>query len=127
MQVSDRTRLLKSYPTDAGIDLITSEDVLIPAGETRPVPIGTNAVIPEGHVGFAVCRSSWRKRGLICLSVIDPFYEGEYRPFVSNVSKVSVQIKKGERVLQLVIVPLSFVIFEPFEKRGGRGCGSTGH
>lgn len=97
------------------------------------VPTGIGVVIPKGWVGMIRDRSGLAVRqGITTLAgIIDDDYTGEVVVVLSCVLKGGAEIKAGERIAQLVIVPC---LQEPSEwtdrvnqsARGARGFGSTG-
>ena len=91
--------------------------------------------IPQGHAGLIFARSSLGvKRGLAPankVGVVDSDYRGEFLIFLYNQSGEPQTVQPGERVAQLVIVPVRRETFEEVEAledtdRGQGGFGSTG-
>ena len=91
--------------------------------------------IPRGYAGLVFARSSMgAKRGLAPankVGVIDSDYRGELRVVLYNHSGETQSIEPGERVAQLLIVPVFTPGFQETEKlsetdRGAGGFGSTG-
>lgn len=121
----------------AGADLYAclQEAVTIEAGETVMLHTGIAVAIPEGYVGLVHARSSLgAKRGLAPankVGVIDSDYRGELRVALHNHGKIPQTIEPGDRVAQLLIVPVftpGFLEVENLEDtdRGAGGFGSTG-
>lgn len=121
----------------AGADLYAclEETVSIAPGETLWIPTGIAMEIPEGCAGLVFARSSMgAKRGLAPankVGVIDPDYRGEIQVVLHNHSKSVQQVAPGERVAQLLIVPVFTPGFAEAEElsdtvRGAGGFGSTG-
>ena len=122
---------------DAGCDLVASEDVTLAAGGGRAmVPTGVAIALPEGHAGFVLPRSGLSsKHGVTCINapgLIDSGYRGELKvAMVNHDPELHYEIKKGDRVAQLVVLPVPaahFVVVEdlPETSRGGAGFGSSG-
>lgn len=121
---------------DAGMDLFTSKDVVLPPNERVDVP--TNLSIALSHDMFAmiVPRSSTLPRlGIhVITGVIDSGYRGEMFVMAVNNGKEHVTISAGERIAQLLVLPLVRVnlvhttnpLSPPIDNRRG-GFGSTGH
>ncbi len=121
---------------DAGLDLCSAEDVVIEPGERLVIGTGIAVAIPSGYVGFTTPRSGLAARqGLSMVNapgVIDSGYRGEIKIILVNLDpRVSIEIKRGDRIAQLVVVPVATVrIVEadelPQTQRGEGGLGSTG-
>ncbi|MBR3504857.1 MAG: dUTP diphosphatase [Clostridia bacterium] len=121
----------------AGADLFAclEEAAVIQPGETKMLPIGLAIEIPEGYVGLVHARSSLAtKRGLAPankVGVIDSDFRGEMMAALHNHGSVPQTVEPGERVLQMLIVPVVQAVFEEAgelseTERGAGGWGSTG-
>ena len=121
----------------AGADLYAclEHSVTIDAGATVKIPTGIALELPEHTAGLIFARSSLgTKRGLAPankVGVIDPDYRGEVLVVLHNHSGQPQQIAPGERVAQLLVVPVYTPGFVPAEElsdtvRGSGGFGSTG-
>lgn len=124
-----------AHPGDAGADLHAREDAVIAPGAWRVMPTGIAVAIPEGHVGLVAPRSGLAARhGLGVLNgpgVVDAGYRGEVQAILVNHGPEPVSIQRGERIAQLVVVPLADGAFDvvdelPPSARGAGGLGSTG-
>lgn len=124
-------------PGDAGVDLRASEDITLPAGGGRAlVPTGLSIAIPDGYAGFIQPRSGLAyKHGVTVLNtpgLIDSGYRGELKVLLINTDpSTDFEVKRGERVAQLVIQAYEEVNFVevqelPDSERGVGGFGSTG-
>ena len=122
---------------DAGVDLRASVDVTLKAGGGRElVPTGISIAIPDGYAGFVQPRSGLAyKHGVTVLNtpgLIDSGYRGELKVLLINLDpNVDFEVKRGERIAQLVIQAyeqVNFVEVEqlPDSERGLGGFGSTG-
>lgn len=120
---------------DAGIDLITMEDVFVFPGEINKINTGVCVKIPHGNFGLVTHRSSMAfKLGCICSTgIIDSSYRGEIKLVFFNLTKEAVFVKKGSRVAQLVVIPFNvkesyLTEVDTLEEtvRGSNGFGSTG-
>jgi dUTP pyrophosphatase len=121
---------------DAGLDLRANADVTVKPGERALVPTGLAVAIPPGHAGLVLPRSGLASRRGLTLAnapgLIDAGYRGEIIVAVVNLDREeAVEISRGDRIAQLVVVPFAQV--EPVEvaelpasPRGGGGFGSTG-
>jgi dUTP pyrophosphatase len=126
----------RAHPGDAGLDLRSAVDVEVAPGARAMVPTGLAVAIPEGHAGLVLPRSGLAsKEGLTLANapgLIDAGYRGEVVCAVVNLDRERpVRIARGDRVAQLVIVPIPAA--EPVEvadlpdsARGSGGFGSTG-
>ena len=99
------------------------------------VPTGLAVAIPEGHVGLVAPRSGLAVRHGIGVvngpGVVDAGYRGEVHVLLINHSTVPFEFERGERIAQLVVVPVVEQEFEevdvlPPTRRGDDGFGSTG-
>ena len=128
----DATLPTRAHPDDAGLDLYASEEVALAPGAGAAVKTGIAAAIAPGHVGLVADRSSMARRGLKTAGgVIDAGYRGEIAVVLWNLSRESVELKKGERVAQLLIVPIATPAPREVAElgqtaRGAGGFGSTG-
>ncbi|MEI7622199.1 MAG: dUTP diphosphatase [Actinomycetes bacterium] len=123
---------------DAGLDLLAREDVvLFPAGGRALVATGLAVAIPVGYAGFIQPRSGLAlKHGVTCLNtpgLIDSGYRGELKVLLVNTDPVDpFEVRRGERIAQLVVQRVEHVVLEPvddFEHLGDseRGDGGFGH
>lgn len=124
-----------AHHDDAGMDLYSIDDVSFPAGHTRIVPTGIAIAIPEGYVGLIHPRSGLAANKQLTVlnapGTIDSGYRGEIKVIMHNAGNQYVQIKKGDRIAQLVIqryvkAELLEVSELPETFRGESGFGSTG-
>lgn len=125
----------KQHQSDAGFDLKANADIRIPVGSWTLVPTGTRLQIPEGHVGKVCSRSGLAlKRGVAVLNapgIVDAGYQGDIGVVLINHGVEPFEIKRGDRIAQLLIEKLPDVaiiggeIQSPSD-RGEGGFGSTG-
>ena len=122
----------RAHPDDAGLDLYGLEDALIGPQSGKMVRTGVAMEIPAGHVGLIGDRSSMAKKGLKTAGgVIDAGYRGEIQIIFWNLSSEPIRIQRGERIAQLMILPIATQaereVAELSETaRGTGGFGSTG-
>jgi dUTP pyrophosphatase len=126
----------RAHAGDAGMDLYACEDAHLGPGERWSVGTGVAVEIPEGHAGLVLPRSGLaRDHGISLVNspgLIDAGYRGEVRVLLLNTDPAEVfRLQSGERIAQLVIVPIALA--EPVETeslgdsaRGGGGFGSSG-
>ena len=121
----------------AALDLhaCLDEAVTLPAGGEAVIPTGLAAAIPEGHVGIMAVRSSMGVRNGVCLSngigVLDSDYRGPLQVALHNMRGTAYTIQPGDRIAQLMVVPVARPEVEltaslPETARGEGGFGSTG-
>jgi dUTP pyrophosphatase len=126
----------RAHDGDAGVDLYACEAAHLGPGERWSVGTGVAVEVPRGHAGLVLPRSGLaRDHGIALVNspgLIDAGYRGEVRVLLLNTDPAEVfRIEPGERIAQLVIVPLARA--EPVEvealadsARGERGFGSSG-
>jgi dUTP pyrophosphatase len=125
-----------AHPGDAGLDLASAVDVEIQPGDRAMVPTGLAVAIPDGYAGLVLPRSGLASKYGLTLAntpgLIDSGYRGEIVCAVVNLdNERSVRIQRGDRIAQLVIVPVAAVepllVDElPHSDRGQGGFGSSG-
>lgn len=120
---------------DAAVDLRVSESCYIKAGAVRLVDTGVRVAIPNGYVGLVCPRSGMACKHEVTVinapGVIDPNYRGSIKVGLVNHNSVGFDIREGDRIAQLLIVPVPRVTFEQVEElddteRGADGFGSSG-
>ena len=122
---------MRTHDSDAGFDLACKEDQILEPKVTNVIDTGVHILIPEGYVGLVCPRSSFNIKGIgTPIGVVDVGYTGSIRvvlePF--NLTKIF----RGNRVAQLVILPLPQLKLVPGEvigaktERSANGFGSTG-
>lgn len=119
----------RAHENDAGADVFSSISSNIYPGEVLKVPLGFGLEIPDGYAGYIYPRTSLSAEGIVCeLPPIDSGYRGEVHAIVSNVGASSYHISAGDRVGQLVIMPVVIAdfVFEAFTAREAGAFGSTG-
>jgi len=122
----------RAHADDAGLDLYSLEDTTVPPGDGTVLRTGVAVAISPGYVGLVCDRSSMARRGLKTAGgVIDAGYRGEIGVVVWNLSREAQAVKKGERIAQMLIVPIATPA--PIDSddlgataRGSGGFGSTG-
>lgn len=122
---------VRAHDNDAGFDLICKEDQILEPNKANTIDTGVHVLIPEGYVGLLCPRSSFNVKGIgTPIGVVDAGYTGSIRvvlePF--NVTKIF----KGNKIAQLVILPLPKIVMIEGKvigvktDRGDRGFGSSG-
>ena len=116
------------YDNDAGVDIRLIEDLTIAPQSTVTVNCGFGLKLPTGVMAQIITRSSISKQNItIGNAPIDASYTGEIHMMVSNNSDNYVDFDKGERLAQLVIIPIiNFKLVDSLKLRGQNGLGSSG-
>lgn len=128
---------VRAHPGDAGLDLFSADDaVLPPAGGRVTVGTGLAVALPAGYVGFVQPRSGLAARhGVTVLNspgTVDAPYRGEIRVTLLNTDpRQAFEVRRGDRIAQLVVqrfadVHLVEVERLPGSNRAERGFGSSG-
>ena len=124
-----------AHPSDAGMDIRSVADVTVPARGRALVPTGLSVLLPPLYEAQVRPRSGLAlKHGITVLNTpgtIDSGYRGEIGVILFNSSDVDFQVKKGDRVAQVVIAPVTQPVIEEAQEidetdRGAGGFGSTG-
>ncbi|MFM5968585.1 MAG: dUTP diphosphatase [Micrococcales bacterium] len=122
-------------PGDAGADLRSTEDAVIPAGKRLLLRTGVSIALPDGYVGLVHPRSGLAaKNGITVLNApgtVDAGYRGEIMVTLLNTSDEDFVVQRGDRIAQLVIQQFEkarFIQVEelPGSERGETGFGSSG-
>lgn len=125
----------RATPFAAGIDLRCSHGIIIGPGRRATVGTGVSLRLPPGHCGFVCSRSGMAsKSGVIVLNapgIIDEDYRGEIRVVLFNSDPTPYGIKAGDRIAQLLVMPVSYpgicyVSSLDATGRGSDGFGSSG-
>lgn len=123
---------VRAHDTDAGADLRSPIDAVVPARGSRIINTGVHIQLPHGYVGMLKSKSGLNVgHGITSEGVIDEGYTGSIRVKLYNHSDDYYDIERGDKITQLVIVPCAYVGFERVDEledseRGGDGFGSTG-
>jgi dUTP pyrophosphatase len=118
-----------------GYDLYSSEDAVVPCQAGRAlVGTGITVVLPQGVYGRVAPRSGLAVKHCINVGagVIDPDYTGEIKVVLFNHGENDFEIKKGDRIAQLVLErcetpPIEEISIVEDTERGSDGFGSTGN
>jgi dUTP pyrophosphatase len=122
----------RAHEADAGFDLYAREDGHIFPNARAVFDTGVHIAIPQGYEGHIRSRSSMMlNKGCITDGTIDSGYTGSIGVILFNLSGKLVEIKKGEKIAQIVIEPIFAPDLEVVEQleateRGDGGFGSTG-
>jgi dUTP pyrophosphatase len=128
---------LPTYATEgaAGMDVVAAEELTLAPGARHAVATGFAMAIPHGFEVQVRPRSGLAlKHGITCLNTpgtIDSDYRGEVKVILANLGSGPFEIKRGDRIAQLVAAPVQRATFAEVDSldetaRGGGGFGSTG-
>jgi len=128
---------LPAYATAgaAGMDVVAAEELSLQPGQRHAVATGFAIAIPPGHEVQVRPRSGLAlKHGITCLNTpgtIDEDYRGEVKIILANLGSEPFEIKRGERIAQLVPAVVTRATFDEVATlddtdRGAGGFGSTG-
>ena len=124
-----------AHPGDAGMDLRSVDDAVIPAGGRALVHTGLVVNLPPGYEAQVRPRSGLAlKSGVTVLNTpgtIDAGYRGEIGVILANFCEEPFSVHKGDRIAQMVIAPVTFAEIVETDSidetdRGAGGFGSTG-
>ncbi len=124
-----------AHPSDAGMDVKSVCDVVVKAHDRALVKTGLVMLLPPMYEAQVRPRSGLAlKSGITVLNTpgtIDSGYRGEVGVILFNASGVDFEVKKGDKIAQLVIAPVTQPIIEETDvldetDRGAGGFGSTG-
>ena len=121
----------------AGMDLLADldGDLVLQPGERGLVPTGLAIALPAGFEAQVRPRSGLAHRDGVTLlnapGTVDADYRGEVQVLLVNLGQVPVRVRRGDRIAQLVVAPVSRAAWRevptlPETARGGGGFGSTG-
>ena len=124
-----------AHEGDAGMDVRSVEDVEIAPGTRSLVHTGLVMMLPQGYEAQVRPRSGLAlKHGVTVLNTpgtIDEGYRGEVGVILANFGAEPFAVKKGDRIAQIVVAPVTRAEIAEVEEvdgteRGGGGFGSTG-
>jgi dUTP pyrophosphatase len=125
-----------AHPGDAGVDLLSAVDARIEPGARALLPTGLAIALPAGFAAFVHPRSGLAiRQGLTVANApgtVDAGYRGEIKVAVVNLDRdAAVDVRRGDRIAQLVVQRVERVRFHevevlPGSARGDGGFGSTG-
>ncbi|MDF1552015.1 MAG: dUTP diphosphatase [Deferrisomatales bacterium] len=122
-------------PHSAGMDLVAAEDAEVRPGERVGVGTGMAIALPDGYEAQIRPRSGLAARHGVTLvntpGTIDADYRGEIRVLLINHGEEAFRVRRGDRIAQLVVAPVTRATWREVEAltetaRGAGGFGSTG-
>lgn len=122
------------HPEDAGADLRCIKGMTIEAGKSGVFKTGVHVKVPHGCFGLLISKSGLNvKNELTSRGVIDEGYTGEIIVRVYNHSDSDFEFKDGDKITQIVFIPVIHGVFNQVDKitesesgRNDSGFGSTG-
>lgn len=133
MIIKTTKQLNKAHPSDAAFDIEANEETHLYGYSRQLISTGVRMAIPEGYCGIIKSRSGLAVKNSIEVGagVIDAGYRGEIKVLLCNYGEDSFYVKPGDRIAQLMIVPVPAVTLEVVEDldettRSDKGFGSTG-
>jgi len=125
-----------AHPGDAGADLHSAETLVLHPGERALIGTGVSIALPDGYAAFIVPRSGLAaKHGITIVNspgTVDAGYRGEIKVTLLNTDNTHpFNIVEGDRIAQMIIMPITRASFIPVSTlpgsdRGASGFGSTG-
>lgn len=127
-------QLVRAHVNDAGADIKSNVDIIIPAHTDKIISTGIAVEIPEGFFGRVSSRSGLKAKHNVTAfhGTVDSAYRGELKVILYNGSNLPFKVNKGDRIAQLVVVPCVASAWEEIEEftqdsdRGENGFGSSG-
>lgn len=122
----------RAHDTDAGLDIYAMYRRRVPAAGSMCFDTGVHIEIPTGYVGMVKSKSGLNvKHGITSEGVIDAGYTGSIMVKLYNHSGCAVEIERGQKISQLVLLPIITPELEEVDsleatERGNGGFGSTG-
>ena len=122
----------KAHEDDAGFDLYAPDRLIVRPHDSGIIDTGVHMAIPSGYVGMIKSKSGLNvKSGILCEGVLDAGYSGSIVVKAYNQSGEMKVFEKGDKLTQIVIMPIPRVklvegiVFSDTE-RGDNGFGSSG-
>ncbi len=131
----DAFKPVRKWDNDAGWDLLSPLDCVVEPHTQLELDIGVHFAIPKGFVGMIKTKSSFIRKHVMTEGVVDSGYCGSVHVFINNMSSNQLIIERGQKVAQIVFMPIFDVgnmeVFNDLDKlhdsgRGSDGFGSTG-
>lgn len=122
----------RAHDEDAGMDLFTMDSFSIDPGKGKKINTGVHVLIPSGFAGVLMSKSGLNvNHDITCTGLIDASYTGAIVVKLYNHGKRTYQFNAGDKISQLIIVPIETPEMEivdhfPVTDRGDGGFGSTG-
>lgn len=122
----------RAHATDAGLDLKSPAEFMIGPQSSCTIPTGVHVQLPHGTAGLIVSKSGLNvKSSLTSTGLIDEGYSGEIVVKLYNHGRVAYHVQRGDKISQLVVIPVRYEGIEIVDEiqggeRGADGFGSSG-
>lgn len=122
----------RAHATDAGADIRTPKGFVLSAHSSATIHTGVHIQLPDGMVGILKSKSGLNvNHDVIGEGVIDQGYDGEIVVKLYNLGHKPHCFQAGDKIIQLLVVPVLYCRFEQVSEidggeRGSEGFGSTG-
>ena len=123
---------IRAHADDAGMDLRSPVDIILKPHSSVEIDTGVHVAIPRGYVGFLKSKSGLLFRNEVSSEgVVDSGYTGSIRVKLLNHGDFHLSVRRGDKITQLVVIPILLPEIEVVDKlpeteRGADGFGSTG-
>ena len=132
IKLDEGARVSRAHDDDAGLDLHARETRIVPANGSVIFDTGVHIELPKGSAGILISKSGLNvNHDIESTGLIDAGYTGSIRVRLANHSDEDYLVRVGDKISQLVIVPVFIPTLEFVEKledtkRGAGGFGSSG-
>lgn len=122
----------RAHDTDAGLDLRSPNTVMVLRRGSVVIDTGVHVQLPKGTAGLLVSKSGLNiNHGLLSTGLIDEGYTGSIRVKLYNLSDETYIVNEGDKISQLVIIPVvreNITLCSELDDsdRGDKGFGSSG-
>jgi dUTP pyrophosphatase len=122
---------VRAHEDDAGLDLRSTETRWVHPGRHEAFDTGVHVAIPSGYVGMIASKSGLMLKGLTARGIIDSGFRGSIGIVLYNHGNEGYLVKEGDKIAQLIIVPIEIPELEYVDEldeteRGDGGFGSSG-
>lgn len=122
---------VRGHEDDAGLDLKSTETKWVHPGSHELFDTGVHVAIEKGYYGQVASKSGLMLKGLTARGVIDGSYRGSIGVVLFNHGAEGYLVKEGDKIAQLLILPVEIPEIEYVDsldetERGSGGFGSTG-
>lgn len=123
---------VRAHATDAGADILTPRSFLLPARSSAIIRTGVHVELPPETVGMLKSKSGLNIfHDIVGEGVIDEGFTNEIVVKLYNLGDEPYQFERGDKIIQLVVMPVHYPAIEQVDEisggeRGDAGYGSTG-